>query len=76
MGKTPTKGRMGLVEEAFGFSQHYFNFLFGGTYVPFVFLLLDIPEGGWSGFLFFLCLFVCFSKHLSKKSCFTHSLME
>lgn len=49
MGKTPTKGLMGLVEEAFGFSQHYFNFLFGGTYVPFVFLLLDIPEGGWSG---------------------------
>jgi len=50
-GKYASKGAPGGRRGNIWFFRIFFTFRFGGTYIPFVFLLLDIPEGGgWSGY--------------------------
>ena len=51
-GKYASKGAPGGRRGNIWFFRIFFTFWFGGTYIPFVFLLLDIPEEGrgWPGY--------------------------
>ena len=52
-GQHASKGAPGARRRNIWFFRTFFTFHFGGTYIPFVFLLLGIPEEGgeWSGYL-------------------------